>query len=364
MGDKWRITARVRLNGKIRQLQETITCNKEEAKLRHEQLKADLRNPARQSCSLTNTTEIILRTFGDTIDFYVQRKGSGGMAAIFGVLKRELGPVPLSDIGSKFDAFLEWLKATNATNTGRKRMPSTINRYIACAKIVFGFALKMRKVTGIKENPLSGFQTEPEEGRDRIWNGDEREAMFKIMQENKRLAHLYWAVYFCEHNPIRRGDLFRLTRDNLDMFKPWVHFYPSKTRKRKPRETCLPFLDEALLAYFKELPADCPYLFPRIYRNRAGAIVRWKPMGDIRSAWEAICLKAKAADFHFHDLKHCAITWMLDSGFSELDLRNLGIQYDGKMIARYYHRDASKVADKWKAMQCESIVKSQRVENG
>ncbi len=53
----------------------------------------------------------------------------------------------------------------------------------------------------------------------------------------------------------------------------------------------------------------------------------------------------------WHDLKHCSITWMLDNGFSELDLKNLGIQYNAQMIARYYHRDADKARGTWEKIQ-------------
>ena len=58
--------------------------------------------------------------------------------------------------------------------------------------------------------------------------------------------------------------------------------------------------------------------------------------------------EARIDDFHWHDLKHCAITWMLDNGYTERDLRNLGIQYSPAMINRYYHTDAAKVLSKWK----------------
>ena len=37
---------------------------------------------------------------------------------------------------------------------------------------------------------------------------------------------------------------------------------------------------------------------------------------------------------------------MLDTGYTERDLRNLGIQYSPAMINRYYHTDAGKVPHK------------------
>jgi integrase len=71
-------------------------------------------------------------------------------------------------------------------------------------------------------------------------------------------------------------------------------------------------------------------------------------LGNFKKHWHLILAAANVEDFRWHDLKHCAITWMLDNGFSERDLKNLGIQYSPAMIDRYYHADASKVSSKWR----------------
>ena len=41
---------------------------------------------------------------------------------------------------------------------------------------------------------------------------------------------------------------------------------------------------------------------------------------------------------------------MLDNGFSEIEIKNLGIEYTSQMIARYYHKDAQKAINKWRKM--------------
>lgn len=334
----WRSVVRVKgPQGKIVE-RRAYARTKELLKAEIERVKAEIRDTPVSSLK----KESSISTFGGIIDFYTERKGYASMETLFKKLKRDLGSIHVTEISEKFDQYILILKK-EPSRTGKQRTPATINRYIACAKTACQFACKRsyKKATGLEENPLEDFEYSTEEGRDRVLSEEEKQRIFTTMINLD--SYLYWAFYFSLKNPIRQDDLRNLTRDNLDEFKPWVHHYPSKTRKRKPREAVLPFLDEQLIQYFKNLPADCKYLFPKFKKDGT-----WCKLGDFRTHWGTILKHAKVQDFHWHDLKHCAITWMLDNGYTERDLKNLGIQYDSKMIDRYYNRDASKVLKKWK----------------
>jgi integrase len=233
--------------------------------------------------------------------------------------------------------YLQRLKTKKTVITRKVLTPTTRNKLLGYAKIALNFCANRGL---IEKNPLKCFTKVPETPRDRILSPDEVQWILDVMI--KRKSYLLWAFRFSLKNPIRRGDLETLTRANFDAFKPWIHFYPSKTKARKQRETCLLFLESDLLQYFKSLPADCDLLFPRV--DAKGGV---HTLGDFKNHWHAILREAKVSDMHWHDLKHCAIiTWMIDSGYTERDLKNLGIQYSVEMIDRYYHRDASKVLAK------------------
>jgi len=60
--------------------------------------------------------------------------------------------------------------------------------------------------------------------------------------------------------------------------------------------------------------------------------------------------EARINDFHWHDLKHCAITYMVDAGYTILDLKNLGIQFSEEMVERYYNFSAKKVIGKYRSL--------------
>jgi integrase len=346
----WKVHVRIRSGGKIVQCRDRIRGSKQAALAREAEIKATIR--AGRSLKADSTT---YRTFGDLAMFYRDRKGYGTMMSTYHALERDLGNVRLSELPLRFDEYIQILKTEPCRKTGDIRAVSTVNRYIACAKSIIGFANKgaNRAITGITENLLSGYTLEPEQGRDRVLNDYEQQRLLSTLERLD--SYLYWPVRFSLKNPIRRGDLTSLTWANLDRTKPWVHFYASKTRKRRPRETCLPFIDGDLLAFWDRLQRehpDNPYLFPRI--DDRGV---YHSLGSFKKHWHKVLVLAGIEDFRFHDLKHDAITWMLDNGYSERDLKNLGIQYTSTMIDRYYKHDASKVLKKW---QCESNVNQLR----
>jgi integrase len=280
-----------------------------------------------------------IRTFGEALRYYRENSSIelSHVGTLFNKLERDLGSVFLVQLAERFTSYWTLLKNERSKRTGRTFAVATRNRLLMYGKIALNFC-KARGL--IESNPLDCFSKLPEQGRDRVLTEEECGRIMAIMK--RRNSYLYWPFCFSFRNPVRRGDLTRLTRENLDWFRPWIHFYPSKTRSRKPRETCLPFLDEPLLTYLKTVP-EGGLLFPRIDRKGGR-----HPLGDFINHWHSILEEAGIKDFHWHDLKHCAITWMLDNGYSERDLKNLGIQYSPAMIDRYYHADASKVLTKWK----------------
>jgi len=283
---------------------------------------------------------LTVQTFEEALIFYRENTTANleRVDTLIDRLIRDLGAVRISDLTERFGEYWNLLKTERSKKTGDILTNATRNRLLVYGKTALALCMKRGL---LEKNPLTAFQKLPEEGRDRILTPDEEARLLETLERNG--SYLLMPVKFSLKNPIRKGDLVSLTRENLDRFRPWVHFYASKTRTRKNRETCLPFLDNSILEHFDNLPAECPYLFPR--GIECG---KWKSIGDFKKHWHDMLEKSRITDLHFHDLKHCAVTWMLDNGYTERDLKNLGIQYSPAMINRYYHTDAGKVLAKWK----------------
>jgi integrase len=334
-GNKYQVRVRRVIGGKVCNRSAIVTGLEIDAKEVEVRLIRELIEAEK-----TRNSSLKIETFSQALKYYQQHTDASMNRdkPYFDRLNRDLGAVKISRLQDRFSDYWQLLKTERGQRTGNILKPGTRNKILILSKVVLNFCVKRGL---IERNPLVCFQKVTEESRDRVLTEDEQRRILSVMR--RRNSYLYWAFLFSLKNPIRRGDLFSLQRENLDRFKPWIHFKASKTRKRKNRETCLPFLDETLLEYFDTLPGDCPFLFPRI-DDRGN----WHQLRDPKKHWGKILTEAGIVDFHWHDLKHCAITWMLDNGYTERDIKNLGIQYTPSMIDRYYHHDAEKVLFKWR----------------
>jgi integrase len=318
--------------------QAEIVRNKFDEELR--EIKETLRDPLR---SLKQRQS--LSTLKDIAEKRIKIHGDASMGDYFDRLIGICGNKTPAEWRDTYFETIKYLEQSVSIRTKKPLSDSTINRYKSTFRMIFKFALDERIIS---EMPVK-VEIEEEDGRDRVWSKEEKTKIFSTMK--KRSSWLYMPIYFSSLNPIRVSDLFGnhnkdtlgLRVSNWDPDKNWVSFYASKTRRIKKRLTYLKQIDGSIRDYFNSLPQDCPFLFPRIFPDGS-----WKQVAvnnshrEYEAEFEAILKDAKISNFRWHDLKHCAITFLLDNGYSDLDLKNCGIQYCKQMIDRYYHHDAEK----------------------
>jgi integrase len=76
-----------------------------------------------------------------------------------------------------------------------------------------------------------------------------------------------------------------------------------------------------------------------------------------RSAWRTLTKKAGLPGFRFHDLRHCAITSLAESGASDSIIMAIARHVSRRMLERYSH---VRMEAKRKAMEC--LSKSSKME--
>lgn len=276
--------------------------------------------------------------FGECVNTYLQEKGNGGFNPI--CYKRAI-----DNLGRLFpdkpSFAAEYSRYCTKIETQGIAI-NTVNNHKIIVRTVCNFAYKTGrcgKATVVNWGLRRGNE------RNRILSSGEELSLFNKMVELK--SHLIDAIRFALRNPIRKRDLFNLSRAALKMeshagHMVWiVQFQAAKTR-RSVKITTLPNVDIDFVRYVQGLPSDCPWMFPMREQGdkgigglRKGA---WKKIIDADRHFNYILDKAGIQDFHFHDLKHCAETYMLRQGYTYEMLRKLGIQTSPKTQQIYDNR--------------------------
>jgi integrase len=91
--------------------------------------------------------------------------------------------------------------------------------------------------------------------------------------------------------------------------------------------------DAIVQRHFRTLPADCEYVW---YRKEGGRNVRIK---SFTNAWRVCTKEARLPGYRFHDLRHVAVTRMLNAGTPAQVVAQIAGWTSTAMIRQYYKLD-------------------------
>lgn len=123
---------------------------------------------------------------------------------------------------------------------------------------------------------------------------------------------------------MRKREILHLHRDELNLRKREIDLNPKRIKTRRRREVPVPISDAVypLLKEAAEL-APGPYLFPAIMQSKPGHPVNPdKPQDDNRFYWEQV-KEDTGIEVRFHDLRHTAVTNMLEAGMPDYAVRKI-----------------------------------------
>lgn len=221
--------------------------------------------------------------------------------------------------------------------------PATINRYLAALSHAFTIAVKewgwledspMRRVTKGKES----------RGRVRFLSDDERARLLAACKASSNAA-LYPVVVLALSTGMRQGEIMGLywREPKTPPAGAWGVVDPEAGRivlhqTKNNERRVLPLVGHAAecvreLAKVRRLDTDL--LFPSSHRPpRNGGPV--KPV-DLRKPWETALKRAEIEDFHFHDLRHSAASYLAMSGASLAEIAETLGHKTLQMVKRYSH---------------------------
>lgn len=277
------------------------------------------------------TTEAKRHTLGEMVDRYLRdvmpTKPKSEYAQTRHLLwwKQELGQYSLADVTPALLAQFRDKLASGITPRGTARSPSTVLRYMAALSHAYTIAVKewgwvddtpMRKVSKPKEP----------RGRVRFLSEDERDALLKACRESKN-PDLYPAVVLALSTGARQMEIMTLRWGQVNLKRGAITLHETKNGEIR----ALPLAGHAMELMTERTKLrriDTQLVFPG--RNPE------KPL-DLRNPFEAALKAAGITNFHWHDLRHTAASYLAMNGASLAEIAEVLGHKTLQMVQRYAH---------------------------
>ena len=209
-----------------------------------------------------------------------------------------------------------------------KRSGATVNRYLAALSVCLSYGVKT--LQWLERNPCERITKSREsKGRVRFLSDDERKRLLTACRKSEN-KDLYLAVILSLTTGAREAEIMTLRWGQIDFKRKVITLHDTKNGERR----ALPLVGEAykLLdqrAKVRSLTDD--RLFPPKPRARKAECI------DLNAPWVAARKAAGLTDFHWHDLRHTAASYLAMSGVSLVEIAKVLGHRTLAMVARYSH---------------------------
>jgi len=218
---------------------------------------------------------------------------------------------------------------------------NTVRLELALLSHLFTVAIQEWKL-GLAYNPVSGVRKpSPGGGRNRrLTREEERRLLFECDRHSNPM--LGWMVRTALYTGMRLGEIQTLRRDQVDLDRRVVRL--DKTKNGTART--VPLTRDAVEVFREALshpvrPLDTELLFwgePGKDGRRRGY--------EFNACWRRLLERARIDDFHFHDLRHEAVSRLVERGLSDQEVAAISGHKSMQMLRRYTHLRAEDLVSK------------------
>lgn len=205
-----------------------------------------------------------------------------------------------------------------------KRTGASVNRYLAELSVCLNHGVKA--LGWIEKNPCDNVSREAEsKGRTRYLTDEERPRLLAACRPHN---DLYLAVLLALTTGARQAEIMTLRWKQIDIKRQVITL--DKTKNGETRS--VPLVGEAmkmLSGRVRNLKDD--RIFPPTGRAKKAACL------DLRQPWEKALKEAGITDFHWHDLRHTAASYLAMSGVSLVEISKVLGHRTMQMVSRYSH---------------------------
>jgi integrase len=233
------------------------------------------------------------------------------------LLIKGFGDIPLSGFSTKA---VEQYQAKRLKD-GRK--PATVNKELATLKHMLSKAVEWEMVT---EEAVKGAL------KVKLLQENNRRLRYLSKEEcgtllNKCASHLKPMVVTALNTGMRRGEIFGLTWDRVDLKHGFILLDITKNGERRE----IP-INATLRAELESLAIKNIEGRRFVFHEKDG-----KPFDSVKRSFNKACKDAGITDFHFHDLRHTFASQLVMAGIDLTTVKELMGHKDIKMTLRYAH---------------------------
>lgn len=232
----------------------------------------------------------------------------------------------LSEETPRFATAATGNKEQDSKRPRAKRTGATVNRYLAGLSSCLAHGVKT--LQWIEKNPCERI-TKPAEskGRVRFLSDDERTALLLACKPHD---DLYLAVVLALSTGARQAEIMTLRYRQIDFGRAVITLDQTKngeTRALPLVSTAFTMLKER--AKVRNLNDDM--VFPPTGRAKKAKCL------DLRQPWDKALKEASIVNFHWHDLRHTAASYLAMSGVSLVEISKILGHRTMQMVSRYSH---------------------------
>jgi integrase len=218
---------------------------------------------------------------------------------------------------------------------------NTVRLELALLGHLFTIAIKEWHI-GLSYNPLANVRKpSPGPGRNRRLVRDERQRLLDAMSAHSN-PMLGWIVQLAVETGMRQSEILNLRRDQIDLRRRVARLADTKNDSART----VPLSKGAVCALEAALanPAR-PKDVDLVFFGEPGRLGKRGPYQFLK-AWREIRNRLGIVDLHFHDLRHEAVSRLVEGGLSDQEVSAISGHKSMQMLKRYTHLRAEDLVGK------------------
>lgn len=197
--------------------------------------------------------------------------------------------------------------------------------------------------TGLTHNPVALIKKpSPGNSRDRRLSIDEEEALIPAIQQYSN-PMLNWIIQIAIETAMRHSEIVGLKRHQVDLERRIIRLTNTKNDDSRTVPLTLKAASVFKLALANPILMKCDSIL--LFPGEPGKDGRRRPY-LFNKAWRSIILKLGMDGLHFHDLRHEAVSRLVEAGLSDQEVASISGHKSMQMLRRYTHLRAEDLVEK------------------